>query len=169
MVGGGTVNLATFTNGDPGNTNNTRHLKSTVQTNLPAGVDPADITQITVSDSGGTAMLTADLLDPDGKSKATLNAMVPLTPGAAAPDATGFAKLKSSIKKGTRKDNFVLVASGVPADSTFSVDVDGTDGGTVTSNKKGKVMVKELPAGLLSIGTVRLLDEGGGEVVRADF
>jgi len=132
--------------------------------------DPADIAKLGIFDSNGTLIFLADLTDAADKSKEALNATVPLMPGDAAPDATGSARLKSSVKKGVRKTRFTMIASGVPADSTFSVEVNGVDTGTtVTSNSKGKVMVKSLPDGIDAISTVRLLDESAAEVVRADF
>jgi len=168
---GGRVDIGTFTINDPsnGNTNSHRKLKTDSETDLPTDIDPSDVAQLIVS-SGGTDLLVGDLMNPSDKSKASFSATVPLTAGEAAPDATGTAKLKSSVKKGVLKNKFTLMASGVPADSTFAVDVDGLDGGTVTSSHKGTVVVKSLPAGISNIiTTVRLVDTNSAEVVRADF
>jgi hypothetical protein len=135
---------------------------------IPGDVEAADLSSLTVS-QGGTAMLVGDLADPSGKSKASLNATVPIIPGEGAPEATGFAKLKSAVKKGTVKNNFLLLANGVAPNTTYLVTVDGVEATTVTSNSRGKVMVKKLPAEITSIGTVRLVDEGGVEALRAEF
>lgn len=168
---GSTADLGTFTINDPsnGNTNSHRKLRNSTSIDLPTDIDPSDVAQLEVS-TGGTVMLIGDLTNPADKSKATFNATVPLTPGEAAPDASGTARLRSFYRKGVLKNRFTLLANGVPPSSTFSVDVDGQDGGSVTSNSKGRVMVKSLPAGLTNlITTVRLLDTNAAEVVEADF
>jgi len=166
----GTVDLGQFTIEDPdGNTNNNRKLKSMSETDLPADLDVGDVAQVVVS-SGGTDLLIGDLADATSKSKAKFNATVPLTPGEAAPDATGFAKLRTTISKGVVKNKLTLIGSGMPTNSVLSVEVDGIDAGTVTSNKKGKVVVKSLPEGFTNIiSTVRLLTDTSAEAARADF
>jgi hypothetical protein len=168
LLGGGTVDLGVLPIVDPdGNTNNNNKIKSDSDVEVPADLDPNDVAQIIVA-AGGTDLLIGDLADPASKSKAKFSATVPLTAGPAAPDATGTARLKSSTSKGVQKNKLTLIATGVPADTTFTVDVDGVDAGTVTSNSKGKVMVKSIPAEIVNIRTVRLLVEGA-EAVRADF
>ncbi len=162
---GTSVDIGMFTVPDTGGSKS----KTTDDFDLSAIDDPADIAQLAIFDSGGTMMFLADLTDPADKSRETLNATVPLTPGDAAPDATGSARLKSTVRKGVRKTTFTLTATGVPANSSFTVDVDGADGGTVTSNSQGKVMIKGLPEGIDTVGTVRLLDDTSTEVLRAEF
>ncbi len=65
-----------------------------------------------------------------------------------------------------------MKASNVPAASaTLSVQLNGTKVGTARSNKKGKVMVKKLPAktNLLIVRSVRLLDSQGNAAANAKF
>jgi hypothetical protein len=166
----GSVTLGQITIEDPSNGNGRGRgrLRSDSQVEL-TDVVANDITQLIVSDTNGVDMLVGNLTAETSKSKATFSATVPLTPGEAAPEASGFAKLKSSLKNGTIKNNFVLIASGLATNTTYTVDVDGTDAGTVTSNKKGKAIVKKLPSTITTISTVRLLDPDGIEAVRADF
>src|SRR5204863_621937 len=102
-----------------------------------------------------------DFVNPDPGSTITFKASIRLTPDTGAPGVTGTAQVVSTARKGKHKNKFVLVASNVPANSTFNVQLNGTDTGTVTSHKKGKVMVKKLPASLLNVRSVRLTDSQG--------
>ena len=146
------------------------HSEATkVEFTLPSDLDPMDIVQVIVSDSNATQMLVGDLSDSDGGCKATLHADAPVTPGDAAPAATGTAHLNSKVRKGKVNNHFNMVASNVPPRSTFTVEVNGTEVGTAKSNKKGKVLVKKLPKNVSHLGTVRLLDSNGNEVARTDF
>lgn len=167
---GSFIPLGQITIEDPSNGNGRGggRLKSDSQVDL-TDIAPNDIVQLIVSDSNGTDMLVGDLTAEGGKSKATYNATIPITPGDAAPDATGFAKLKSSMKKGTVKNNFVLIAAGLPPDTTYTVNVDGTDVAEATSNKNGGIVVKKLPAEVTTITSVQLVDPDGVEALRADF
>ncbi|HHY85365.1 MAG TPA: hypothetical protein GYA07_07495 [Verrucomicrobia bacterium] len=162
----GTVDIGQFTIEEPPGRGRGR-LKSISNAPLPEGLDARDIAQIIVS-SGGVDLLVGDLADPASKGKATYNATVPLTPGPAAPEASGFAKLKTSVKKGIQKTKFMLKASNLPSDSVFTVVVDGVEVGEVSSNRKGKALVKRLPPEITLVNTVQLLLDGA-EAVRADF
>jgi hypothetical protein len=62
-----------------------------------------------------------------------------------------------------------MIASGVAPNSTFSVSVNGQSAGTVKSNAKGKVLVRTLPANLLVVKSVHLIDSNGATAVRAKF
>jgi hypothetical protein len=62
-----------------------------------------------------------------------------------------------------------MIASGVAPNSTFSVSVNGQSFGTVKSNAKGKVLVRTLPANLLVVKSVHLIDSTGVTAVRAKF
>ncbi|HPU57295.1 MAG TPA: hypothetical protein PLH97_13625, partial [Verrucomicrobiota bacterium] len=61
-----------------------------------------------------------------------------------------------------------LKASNLPSDSVFTVVVDGVEVGEVSSNRKGKALVKRLPPEIALVNTVQLLLDGA-EAVRADF
>ena len=165
---GSFIPLGQITIEDPGNGKGKGRLKSDSQVDL-TDIAPNDIVQLIVSDSNGTDLLVGDLASEGSKSKATYNATIPITPGEAAPDATGFAKLKSSMKKGAIKNNFVLIAAGLPPETTYTVNIDGADVTTVTSNKHGGVVVKKLPAEVTTITSVQLVDPDGIEALRADF
>ncbi len=162
---GGPVTLGQITIEEP--SHGRGKIKSESQVDLPPDLEASTITDLAVSD-GGTVLLTGDLTGTS-KSRSNFNAIVPLIAGEAAPDATGIARLKSTTKKGKTKNNFLLNANGLPPGTTYTVEVDGAAAGTVTSNRGGHVIVKKLPAEITTINTVRLVDDGGLEAVRAEF
>ena len=96
-------------------------------------------------------------------------ACVRLAPDECAPACQGTAQVLSTVKKGKHKDRFTLVASGVPANTTFNVQVNGNSAGSARSNKKGKVLVKKLKANHLNINSVQLMDLQGRTAARAKF
>jgi hypothetical protein len=163
---GGTEPLGQFTIENKGKG---RGKLSSVSKADISGVDISDLTQLVVADANGTAMLEGDLADTSGRSRANFNARVPIIPGVAAPDATGFARLRTTTKKGVEKNRFTLLGSKFPPNSTFTVVADGTDAGTVTSNRKGKLLVKKLPAEITNIHTVQLLDDTGAQAAEVNF
>jgi hypothetical protein len=157
------VTLGQITVPEHGNRKTDTKDKLTVTADLVG----ADIGEITVSDTNGITMLQGDL--GAAGSSGNLTATVPITGGEMAPQATGFARLKVTIRNGQRTDQFLMRASDVPPNSTFTVNVDGTDTGTVVSTRSGTVVVRKIPDGLGSINAVLLSDEGGAGVARADF
>ncbi|MEY2465672.1 MAG: hypothetical protein QOD03_193 [Verrucomicrobiota bacterium] len=162
---GSNVFLAQFTVADSGGSG---ALKSANQITFPSELNPRDIAQVVVSGLDDTVLLVGDLASPEVKSKSVFHAKVPLVPGTGGPNTVGAANLTSnSGRKNTTA--FGLVASGVPINSVFSLEVNGTEAGMVTSSKSGKVVVKQTAGYFILIQTVRLLDEASAEVLRVDF
>jgi hypothetical protein len=62
-----------------------------------------------------------------------------------------------------------MIAGGVAPKSTFTVMVNGQAAGTVKSNSKGKILIKKLPANLLLVRSVHVVDENGRTAVQAKF
>jgi hypothetical protein len=154
--------------GDCGCTNAVFRSESEVE--LPPDLDPMDIAQIILSDTAGNALLVGDFVNVTNGTTIKFKATIRVAPDAGAPQAQGMAVVLSSAKKGKlKKHRFTMIASGVPANSTFNVEMNGTQIGTVKSNKKGKVLVKKLPANLLNLRNVRLTDSEGHTAARAKF
>lgn len=166
ITSNGPVTLGEITLTEPSHGHGKLHSQSNVD--LPPDLDAASITGLTVSEAD-TVLLEGDLTSNRTKSRSSFNATVPLIAGEAAPDVTGTARLKSTTKRGKTKNNFLLNAQGLPPSTTYTVEVNGTEAGQVTSNKQGHAVVKRLPAGTTNVGTVRLVDEGGLEAARAEF
>jgi hypothetical protein len=128
-----------------------------------------DITQLTVSDMGGTALLVGDLAHPNPSTTLKFRGLVQVTAERGAPTARGKAHMRSSIRKGKRQTRFTLVASQVPVSATFQVHVNGQDVGTVKSSRRGRVIVKSLPTHQTHVRSVRLMDSQGNPAVSAKF
>jgi hypothetical protein len=136
---------------------------------LPSDLDPMDIAQIVISDSDGNVILIGDLVDPVAASSIKFRAHLRIRSASGIASKNNKALAFTNAKKGKRADRFTMIASGVAPNTTFSVSVNGRSAGTVTSNAKGKVLVRTLPANLLVVKSVRLIDSTGATSVRAKF
>ncbi|MEY2429161.1 MAG: hypothetical protein QOJ40_2046 [Verrucomicrobiota bacterium] len=153
--------------GQPGTNSTSVVLSSRSEVELPAGLDPTDIGQIVLSDANGNEVLVGDLVNPTAGSAIKFKASVRVA--GANGTSSGKAVMQSITHKGKRKDHFTLIASGVPANSTLAVNLNGSNIGAVKSNKKGKVMVKRLPANLLRVRSVQLMDAQGQTAASVKF
>jgi hypothetical protein len=140
-----------------------------VEVDLPAGVNPTDIAQITVTDSGGNPVLVGDLVNPASTTVINVSATVSLTPGAATPSVSGTAQLRSTASKGHWKHQFSLAASGMNAKSTFKLNVNGKTSGAAKSDKTGNMKIKRLPSRTPALRSLRLLDTQGNVAASARF
>jgi hypothetical protein len=136
---------------------------------LPDGLDPLDIAQIIVTDSNGNVVLVGDLVTPAGTTLVKFKAKLKVASGNVTLQTTGTAQASSTAKRGRRTDRFTMIASGVAPSTTFTVTVNGQNAGTVKSNGKGKVLVRKLPANLLAVRSVHLVDPTGQTAVKAKF
>ena len=136
---------------------------------LPTDLDPMDIAQILISDSDGNVVLVGDLVNPAATSSIKFRANLRIRSASGTSSKNGKALALSNARKGKRADRFTMIASGVAPNSTFSVAVNGQSAGTVKSNAKGKVLVRALPANLLVVKSVHLIDSAGVTAVRAKF
>jgi len=85
---------------------------------------------------------------PTGTTSVKFKAKLKVAAGNVTLQTTGTAQASSMAKKGRRTDRFTMIASGVAPSTTFAVTVNGQNAGTVKSNRKGKVLVRKLPANL---------------------
>jgi len=142
---------------------------------LPPEVDPMDIAQIIVSDADGNALLVGDFLDPAAGSLVRFKARLRVRTGAASAQTTVSQKRPdkalalSTARKGRRADRFTMIASGLAANSTFTLQVNGQSAGIVKSNRKGMALIRKLPESLMTVRSVRLVDETGQNVARTNF
>jgi hypothetical protein len=74
------------------------------------------------------------------------------------------------MKTGTLRQRFILSASKLPANTSYNVLVDGVQTETVTSNKKGRLSIRDLNVDLLNVQTVSLVTVADGtEAATAHF
>jgi hypothetical protein len=136
---------------------------------LPSDLDPMDIAQILISDTNGVVLLTGDFVNPATNSIVKFRAKIRAHFASSSPSQNGKVLASTTARKGKRADRFTMLASGLPANTTFSVSVNGQKAGTVTSNQKGKVLVRQIPANLLVVRSVHLIDANGNTALRAKF
>jgi hypothetical protein len=139
---------------------------------LPSDLDPMDIASIVISDTNGIALLTGDLVTPTAATKIKFTAKIRVHSSSGAVVSTSLnnkAQAQSTAKRTRRTDRFTMIAGGVAPKSTFTVMVNGQAAGTVKSNSKGKILIKKLPANLLLVRSVHVVDENGRTAVHAKF
>jgi hypothetical protein len=168
---------------------------------FPSGFNPFDIASLSLTDSDSAIVATATLTPvPSG----FLNAVSPLVAGAAAPGASGYATLHAGaaphiipltpaisvvggpipidpvppVHFGAPTARIAIRAHGLPASTSFTYAVNGTDISTATSDASGNLNIfaiqgahGKLPATLdpFSIKTVTVHDSAGAIFVSASF
>ncbi len=140
-----------------------------VRFDLPAGVNPTDIGDITVSDTNGNPILEGNITNPAPATVINIKATVQLSAGTGAPGANGTAQIVSTAEKGKWKHQFLLNGSGFNAHSTFKVSVNGKVSGAAKSSKTGQVKVSKLPSHTSALRSLQLLDAGGNTAASARF
>jgi hypothetical protein len=139
---------------------------------LPSDLDPMDIASIVISDTNGVALLTGDLVTPTATTKIKFTAKIRVHSSSGTVVSTSLnnkAQAQSTAKRAKRTDRFTMVASGLAPKSTFTVMVNGQAAGTVTSNSKGKILIKKVPANVFLVRSVHVVDANGKTAVQANF
>lgn len=136
---------------------------------LPPGIDPSDIGSISVTDTNDTTILFGDVTNPAPSSVINITATVQVTPGSAAPSATGTAKLQSTARKGKWTHKFILSASGMTSKSVYKLNVNGKVSGAAKATKSGDVTIKKLPSHTPGLRSLIMLDTKGNEAASAHF
>jgi hypothetical protein len=139
---------------------------------FPAEVNPMDIAALTISDANANALYAVDLTAiGDGNWMAH----IALAAGEGAPGATGFADITAKARKGKVTGCLGIHAKGLPASTTYTYSLDGTDIGTVTTDRDGSLRLKvssvNLPASvdLFSVKALVVHDDSAVALVSADF
>lgn len=141
---------------------NCRHIE------LPSDLDPMDIAQILVSDTNGNVLLVGDLVDLTPASSIRFKASLRVRNGMTG-EVAGKVVAAATAKHGRRGQQITMLVSGVAPNTTFSMAVNGQDAGAVKSNRKGKVLVHKVPANLLLVRSIHLVDGNGNTAARAKF
>lgn len=136
---------------------------------LPAGIDPTDIGQITITDTNGNPILVGSLVTPAPGTTVNISGTVQLTAGDAAPYLDGTAQVQSTVKNGKWVHKFNLTANGANAKASYKVNVNGKFSGATRSNKSGQLSLKKLPSHTAAVRSVQLLDLHGNVAASAKF
>lgn len=136
---------------------------------LSPDVSAMDIASVTISDTTDVPLLVADLVNAPGRSLVVFHSRVKVVSDD--PAVKGNAVLNTSAHKGKKRGNFVMVVHKLPAQTTLHVLVNGEDSGnTVTTNRRGSVVVKKLTGvDLTTVHSVALADDSSTVLAQADF
>lgn len=152
-------------------TRTTTHTRALTHADLTFtnGVSPLNLSQVAVSDTNGTALLVADLVNAPGNSLLLLNTHVQVT-STNSTTVRGTAGFQLMIHKGKEHDHFNMTVFGLATNTTYTVAVNGASvGTTVETNRRGRAVVRSLPVELSTVTSVELLDDSSNVVAEADF
>ncbi len=168
-VGQFTLAAGQGSTGENGEDNGPEHggWGSAFQAQLPDSVNPTDITTVTIVDANNNAVLTGDV--GSNNSSVQYKATVRLKAGSSAPRANGHASVSTTILNGKAAGRFSLSASGVPANSTLLMSVNGKVVGRARSSPKGNVLLQNIPSRQRAIRSIELKALHGRPVVGAHF
>ncbi|HTS20029.1 MAG TPA: hypothetical protein VMP11_20815 [Verrucomicrobiae bacterium] len=138
---------------------------------LPDGLDPTNVTIISISDTNGLADLTGDFTNAVHRVPCVFDALIPLAPGPVCTNLVGSARLYLCVTKGKSRGGLSLVATGCPASAALRLFVNGSEVGTIKCDRRGRVTINKLPKGtdLMSLSTIAAEDADGNVAFSASF
>jgi hypothetical protein len=146
---------------------------------FPANINPFDIATISVSDSNGVVLFTADLTSTTPGTSAARNATVQATPGSGNPGASGTAMLNAMMSQGKAKGSVQLSGHGLNPKNSLTVLINGANAKKASTDKSGNVNLRLTPSGkagtvapgvsLFNVHSISLRDRFGNAVLSANF
>jgi hypothetical protein len=138
---------------------------------FPDGFNALDIATVEIADASGVVVLRGDFTNLEQVKKCNLKINVQVTPGEAAPAATGKAAMRVRAKRHVVHQAFLLTAENVPANTSLDVKVNGQSAGSVRTKRNGKVAMRRLPRGISGhrVYSVSFDDPNGVRVLSAHF
>jgi hypothetical protein len=142
---------------------------------FPDGFDPFDITSLAISDSNSNILFSADLTVI---TDASFDARTPAVTGTSVSGATGYVQLHAVAKAGVVSGFLAISATGLPASTTYTHAINGTDIDTVTTGSGGglKLFATEGASGtlpstvdLFTVTSVTVHDSSGNVILSASF
>jgi hypothetical protein len=110
-------------------------------TPLPVDLNPFNVASVAISGTDGAPILVGDFTSLSDINNAKLHANLPLVSESAVPTASGHLVINAKIHHGKSQGLFNLVAHGLPGNATLSAAVNGTDFGTVYTDKQGNLHI----------------------------
>ncbi|HUJ71457.1 MAG TPA: hypothetical protein VLZ30_04385 [Verrucomicrobiae bacterium] len=138
---------------------------------LPAGLDPANVTTITISDTNQLADLTGNFATAHRPHPCFFDAHIWLVPGPTCANLFGTGWLHVQCTGGNTQAHISLIASGAPPKATWNLFVNGVQTGTVKTDRRGRLIINKLPKGtdLLGVTTIAAEDDAGNVAFSASF
>jgi hypothetical protein len=149
------------------------------EASFPANFNPLDIATVSVSNSNGVVLFTADLTSITAVKTMDLNANVRAKSGTSVSSANGNAVLSAHASGGKASGMLALNAHGLPPNKATTVVLNHTNARKVTTDPSGNVSINVMPKGttgtlakgitLFKVTSVSLLDKFGNVLLKADF
>jgi hypothetical protein len=138
---------------------------------LPTGLDPTNVTTISISDTNGLPDLTGDFANARRPFPCVFDTVISLVPGPLCANLLGTAWLHIEAGKGGTHGSFSLTASGAPPKATLHLFVNGVEAGTIKTDRRGRLTVNKLPKGTdpSSLSTIAAEDADGNIAFSASF
>jgi hypothetical protein len=146
---------------------------------FPAGFNPFDIATISVSDSNGVVLFTADLTNVSTAQTANFSASVLATGGPGNPGAAGTATLSAAHSGKNGTGSLQLTGHGIRPNMPLTFAINGNAVKSVRSDRRGNVNVLLKAKGktstisgsvnLFKVTSVGLHDKNGALVLGASF
>jgi len=138
---------------------------------LPAGLDPTNVTTVSISDTNGLVDLSGDFTNAHRRFPCVFDALIPVVPGPICTNLVGSARLYLCVTKGSTRCGLSLAATGCPPKSSLHLFVNGSEVGAVKSDRRGRVTINKLPKGTdyLGLMTIAAEDDDGNVAFSANF
>lgn len=140
---------------------------------LPEGLDPTNVTTISISDTNGLADLTGNFTNAVLRRPfpCVFDVLTSLVPGPLCTNLVGSARLYVNVTKGITHGGLSLAATGCPPQSTLHLFVNGSEVGTVKTDRRGHVTINKLPKGTDFVGltTIAAEDADGNVAFSVNF
>ncbi len=132
---------------------------------LPDGLDLTNVTTIAIADSNMVVDLIGDFSGPPQGPPCRFTASAIVTPGSTNAPVQGQGRLQLKTVKGAAHHKLLVVASGLAASQTYSLQVNGVSVGTTRSNRRGRLTITRLPHVNLAAVTSLEVDDSKSNVV----
>jgi hypothetical protein len=149
------------------------------EASFPANFNPFDIATVSVSNSSGVVLFTADLTSITAVKTMDLNANLQAKSGSSVSSANGNAVLSAHASGGKASGMLALNGHGLPPSKAMTLVLNHTNAKKVTTDSSGNVSVSLMPKGtrgalargvtLFKVTSVSLRDKFGNVFLDADF
>lgn len=148
-------------------------------TPFPSGLDPANISAVTITAVNGVVLFTADLTDLTNAGSMNINVSAAAVAGPGVPNATGNLTINGFLSRGRAKGSLQFMGHGLPANTVVFLTVNGMPVKNLRTNKAGDVNVKIGPKGktgtiipgitLAGITSVAIVDANGNVLLQVSL
>src|SRR5260370_1123826 len=178
---GATVAFGSFTqeSGDQADVEFTTNPEDEGEASFPANINSFDIATVSVSNSSGVVLFTANLTNIAAVKSMDFNANLQAKPGPSVSSANGNAALSAHASGGKASGMLAFNGHGLPPSKAMTLVINHTNAIEVTTDSSGNVSVSLMPKGttgalargvtLFKVTSVSLRDKFGNAFLDPDF